>query len=257
MEGERTMTTHQHEHRGHGEHEGLRWGHSWKEEDRVADYVERMDEQQDERQPVFDLLTRLVQAEPDAPVRILDIGTGYGPVATACLDAFPNATAVGMDVSEAMMEAGRPRMARFGERFAYMHGDFADGVLPQDVIDAGPYDLVVSARAIHHLPAELMASLYASVHGVLNPGGVFFNLDTASPETDFLRNAMRGARRRDENRPPREERRTPEQLAHDAMHHHRNATLARHLEWLHAAGFTHVECFWKNLSLALVGGYKV
>ena len=46
------MTTHhQHQHRGHGEHEGLRWGHSWREEDRVTDYVERMDQQQDERQP--------------------------------------------------------------------------------------------------------------------------------------------------------------------------------------------------------------
>ena len=59
------------------------------------------------------------------------------------------------------MEAGKPRMARFGERFSYMFGDFADGVLPPNVVEAGPYDLVVSARAIHHLPAELMASLYA------------------------------------------------------------------------------------------------
>ena len=251
------MTTHQHEHRGHGEYEGLRWGHSWKEEDRVVEYVERMDRQQPERQPVFDLLTRLVQAEPDAPLRILDIGTGYGPVATACLDAFPNATAVGLDVSEAMMEAGRPRMARFSERFAYMHGDFADGVLPAQALDAGPYDLVVSARAIHHLPADLMERLYASVYGALNPGGAFFNLDTASAETEFVHNAMRHARRRDENRPPREERRTPEQVAHDAMHHHRDATLARHLQWLRAAGFTEAECFWKDLTLALVGGYKV
>ena len=165
------MTT---QHQGHGEQPGLPWGHSWKEEDRVADYVERMDEQDAERQPVFDLLTRLVQAEQDAPVRILDIGTGYGPVATACLDAFPNATAIGLDVSEAMMEAGRPRMARFGERFAYMHGDFAEGVLPPQAVAAGPYDLVVSARAIHHLPAELMASLYASIHESLTPGGSFF-----------------------------------------------------------------------------------
>ena len=250
------MTTHQHEYRGHGEHEGLPWGHSWREEDRVTEYVERMDRQQDARQVVFELLARLVQAEADAPLRILDIGTGYGPVATACLDAFPNATAVGLDISEAMIEAGRPRMARFGERFAYAHGDFADGVLPPHVIDAGPYDLVVSARAIHHLPAELIASLYASVHGALNPGGVFFNLDTASPETEFINQAMRRARRRDENSPPRELRRTPEQIAHDAMHHHRNATLARHLEWLRAAGFTEVECFWKNLTLTLVGGYK-
>ena len=70
-----------------------------------------------------------------------------------------------------------------------------------------------SARAIHHLPAELIASLYASVHGALNPGGVFFNLDTASPETEFINQAMRRARRRDENSPPRELRRTPEQIA--------------------------------------------
>ena len=251
------MTTQQHEHRGHGEGGDLPWGHSWKEEDRVVEYVERMDRQQDERQPVFDLLTRLVQASPDAPIRVLDIGAGYGPVATACLDAFPNATAVGLDVSEAMMEAGRPRMARFGDRFAYMLGDFADGVLPPQAAEAGPYDLVVSARAIHHLPAELMASLYASVHGALNEGGAFFNLDTASPASDYMNQAMRGARRRDPDRRPREERRTPEQIAHDAMHHHRNATLARHLEWLRAAGFTEVECFWKNLTLALVGGYKV
>ncbi|MCY4581737.1 MAG: class I SAM-dependent methyltransferase, partial [Chloroflexi bacterium] len=235
----------------------LPWGHAWKEEGRVVEYVARRDRQQDERQPVFDLLTRLVQAPPDAPIRVLDIGTGYGPVATACLDAFPNATAVGLDISEAMMEAGKPRMARFGERFAYMLGDFADGVLPQDVIDAGPYDVVVSARAIHHLPAELMARLYASIHGALNTGGVFFNLDTASAETEYINQAMRGARRREPDRPPREERRTPEQIAHDAMHHHKNATLARHLEWLRAAGFTEVECFWKNLTLALVGGYKV
>ena len=96
----------------------LRWGHSWKEEDRVADYVERMDSRDAERQDVFRLLMRLVPAEPDAPIRILDVGSGYGPVAAACLDAFPNATAVGLDVSEAMMEAGKPRMARFGGRFA-------------------------------------------------------------------------------------------------------------------------------------------
>ena len=234
----------------------LRWGHSWKEEDRVADYVERMDSREAERRDVYRLLAQLVPAEPDAPIRILDVGSGYGPVATACLDAFPNATAVGLDVSDAMMEAGRPRMARFGERFAYVHGDFADGALPPQAVEAGPFDLVVSARAIHHLPANLMAGLYASVYAALNPGGTFFNLDTASPETDFLHETMRRIRRSEgEPRPERMER-TPEQAAHDALHHHRDATLARHLEWLKAAGFAHVDCFWKRLASALVGGYK-
>ncbi len=242
------------QHRGHREFEGLRWGHSWREEDRVAEYVERMDRQESDRRQVFQLMAQLVQADLYAPLRILDIGSGYGPVATVCLEEFPNATAIGLDISEAMMEAGRPRMARFGNRFSYMVGDFADGVLPQEAVDAGPYDLVVSARAIHHLPAELMANLYASVYESLKPDGAFFNLDTASPETDFVNDAMRRVRRRENA--PRPSTRTPEQIAHDAMHHHRNATLARHIEWLKAAGFAHVDCFWKRLSTALVGGYR-
>lgn len=233
----------------------LRWGHSWKEEDRVAEYVERMDSREAERQVVFGLLTRLVPAEAAAPIRILDVGSGYGPVASACLDAFPNATAVGLDISDAMMEAGQPRMARFGGRFAYMTGDFADGALPQEAVGAGPYDLVVSARAIHHLPAELMAALYADIYRALNPGGAFFNLDTASPEGDFLHGVMRKARQAD-GAPRPERRRTPEQVAHDAMHHHRDATLLKHIEWLRAAGFAHADCFWKRLTLALIGGYK-
>ena len=232
----------------------LRWGHSWKEEDRVAEYVERMDRQEAERSAVFELMTNLVPAEKDAPIHILDIGSGYGPVATVCLDAFPNATAIGLDISDAMIEAGRPRMARFGDRFRYVVGDFADGVIPQAAVEAGPYDLIVSARAIHHLPAELMASLYAHIHETLRPGGAFFNFDTASPESDFLQGAMRKVRRAENQ--PRTENRTPEQMAHDAMHHHRNATLAKHIEWLKAAGFTHVDCFWKRLTTTLVGGYK-
>ena len=39
--------------------------------------------------------------------------------------------------------------------------------------------------------------------------------------------------------------------------HHKDATLARHLEWLTAGGFTSVECFWKRLGQALVGGYRL
>jgi tRNA (cmo5U34)-methyltransferase len=216
-----------------------------------------MDRQEAERHIVFELMAKLVPAEPDAHLRILDIGCGYGPVATVCLDALPNSTAIGLDISEAMMEAGRPRMARFGDRFEYVLGDFAEGLLPQNAIASGPYDLIVSARAIHHLPANLMASLYASIYGALKPGGAFFNLDTASADGDFLEDLMRSVRRKENG--PRETPRTrsAQQTAHDAMHHHKDATLLKHMEWLQAAGFTHVDCFWKRLTSALVGGYKV
>ena len=233
-----------------------RFGHHWREEDRVAEYVERMDRQQAERDPVFTLMTQLIPGGNDTPLRILDVGSGYAPVAAACLDAFPNAHAIGLDISDAMMATGRERMARFGGRFEYMIGDFADGELPANAKDAGPYDAIVSARAIHHLPAEGMRSLYADIFRNLKPGGAFFNIDTASPETSHLKNVFREIRRSEKpnDEPPRDPQAQPHSVA---MYHHDDATLFKHLEWLKEAGFTSVDCFWKRLSLALVGGYKL
>lgn len=232
-----------------------RFGGEWVGEAQVADYIARMDAYEDaDRLPIFQLMTRLATADPSAPLRILDVGSGYGPVAAVCLDAFPNATAIGLDISETMMAVGRERMARFGRRFTYMVGDFSAGALPAQAVAAGPYDLVVSARAIHHLPAEGMAALYADICRNLRAGGAFFNLDTASTETDFLHERFRAARPR-RARPAGEER-TPAQRAHDALHHHRDATLVCHLEWLKAAGFASVDCYWKHLDRALVGGFR-
>ena len=232
-----------------------RAGHHWQNPERVAEYIDRMDRQEAERALIFDLMAKLVPAEPDAAISVLDVGSGYGPVAAAVLDVFPNAHAIGMDISDAMMDRGRERMARFGDRFEYMVGDFAEGTLPEQAVAAGPFDLVVSARAIHHLPAEGMARLYASIGANVKPGGAFFNLDTASPEDVFLNDIFRKVRR-SENPSAEPAYRSPDQQAHDRLLHHRDATLQKHFEWLHAAGFSTVDCFWKRLNQALVGGYK-
>jgi tRNA (cmo5U34)-methyltransferase len=232
-----------------------RAGHHWQEPERVAEYIDRMDQQEAERAVIFGLMAKLVPAEPDAAISVLDVGSGYGPVAAAILDAFPNAHAIGMDISDAMMDRGRERMARFGDRFEYMVGDFADGTLPEAAIAAGPFDLVVSARAIHHLPAEGMAKLYASIGASVKSGGAFFNMDTASPEDHAHDEMFRKARRSGETA-PRPTYRSPDQQAHDSLLHHSDASLQKHFDWLHAAGFTTVDCFWKLMNRALIGGYK-
>ena len=232
-------------------------GHEWTDAERVDQYIARMDEREDaERRPIFEYMTRLIGAEPDAELSVLDVGSGYGPVATAVLDAYPKAHAIGLDISEAMMEVGRERMARFGDRFRYMVGDFGDGKLPAEAVTAGPYDVVVSARAIHHLSPELMASLYANIYANLNPGGSFFNLDTASPETDLLRDRYRAARRAEGSGYDRPRPRSNEPRHTDMFPHHRDATLLRHLEWLKAGGFDAYDCFYKRMDRALIGGFK-
>ena len=232
-------------------------GHEWVDAERVDQYIQRMDEREDaERRPIFEYMARLIGADPDAGLSVLDIGSGYGPVAAVVLDAYPKAHAIGLDISEAMMAVGRERMARFGERFRYVVGDFGPGVLPPEAVEAGPFDVVVSARAIHHLSAELMASLYADIHKNLRPGGSFFNLDTASPETEAMRERYRAARRAEHPEDVRPAATAGEPRHTDMFPHHRDATLVRHLEWLKAAGYAAYDCFYKKADRALIGGFK-
>ena len=232
-------------------------GHEWVDAERVDQYIQRMDEREDaERRPIFEYMARLIGADPDAGLSVLDIGSGYGPVAAVVLDAYPKAHAIGLDISEAMMAVGRERMARFGERFRYVVGDFGPGVLPPEAVEAGPFDVVVSARAIHHLSAELMASLYADIHKNLRPGGSFFNLDTASPETEAMRERYRAARRAEHPEDVRPAATAGEPRHTDMFPHHRDATLVRHLEWMKAAGYAAYDCFYKKADRALIGGFK-
>ena len=56
----------------------------------------------------------------DAPIRILDIGAGYGALAMAVLHERPNATAVCLDASEAMLKLGKERNADLRDRMSFV-----------------------------------------------------------------------------------------------------------------------------------------
>lgn len=219
-------------------------GHHWKEPERVRAYVERMDARAAERGDQLRLLARLIPFPADAAIRVLDVGAGYGAVAAAVLDAFPNATAVLLDVSQPMMEVGRERMAPYAGRYAYVEGDFADGRLP-DL--PGRFHAVVSSLAIHHLPPAGKQTLYRDIAARLEPGGCFLNLDLVAAPSPQLEARYRAVAAAERGEPP--------PAPADRGHHTELQPLAQHLRWLHEAGLTDVDCFWKRLSMALVGGY--
>jgi tRNA (cmo5U34)-methyltransferase len=226
-----------------------RYGHDWTSPDLVRDYVERTDRESDQRAEGFTIMAGMIPFERDASFRILDIGSGQGAVAAVLLDAYPNAKAIGLDVSEEMMKVAGDRMARYGDRFRYHLGDFVDGTLPSDL--AGPFDVAVSARAIHHLPTEQKRALYRAVFAAMAPGGGFFNLDMTPPREEYLRGRYRdaGSFMRGEQSDPARANRAP-------TPGHYWETVEDQLAYLREAGFNPVDCFWKRLTNALVGGYK-
>lgn len=225
-------------------------GHHWREPERVQEYVARMDARAAEREQQFALLTRLLPYAADSAIAVLDLGAGYGAVAAAVLRAFPQASATLFDISEAMLAVGAERMAPFAGRYRYVHGDFAEGELPDPV--GGPFHAIVSARAIHHLPAAATQVLYAACAARLLPDGCFFNLDTVAAPDE----ATAGIYRRAEARSGAAQETAPAPATAGGHHHERFHPLADHLGWLRGAGLVAVDCYGKWLGNALIGGSR-
>jgi SAM-dependent methyltransferase len=109
-----------------------------------------------------DFTRELVAVLPErfAPRRTLDVGCGTGN-ATACLrEAFPAASAAGLDLSAGMLGRARAK----SRELPLVRGHAAE--LP---FAAGAFDLVISAYMLHHLGRR--DEFYAEVARCLAPGG--------------------------------------------------------------------------------------
>ncbi|HEX3542434.1 MAG TPA: class I SAM-dependent methyltransferase [Acidimicrobiales bacterium] len=103
---------------------------------------------------------------------ILDLGAGTGETSAGVLGNHPAARLVGIDESPAMLARARERLP---------HADFRVQRL-EEPLPAGPYDLVVSALAIHHLDGEGKADLFRRIAERLRPGGRFVMGDVVIPD---------------------------------------------------------------------------
>lgn len=148
----------------------------------------------------------MVDAVPfaqDAPIRVLDVGGGYGAVSEAVLRAFPKAQVTLQDYSQAMIDQARGFLAGFGARVSFALGDLTDRKWIEQF--AAPFDLAVSAIAIHNLmEMPLIAASYRDIRAVLKPGGLFIDCD----------------------------------------HFDHVETIEAHMAAMKAAGFAQVECLW-------------
>ncbi len=106
--------------------------------------------------------------------RILELGIGTGETARRVLARHPAAMLVGLDASGEILDSARAALPadRVGLRIAHL----------QDRLPNGPFDVVVSALAVHHLDGAGKRDLFRRVAGVLRPGGRFVLGDVVVPE---------------------------------------------------------------------------
>lgn len=172
---------------------------------------------------------------PRTAQRILDLGTGDGRLLALLHAHCPTAQLVGLDFSPTMLAAATERFAK-ESRITILEHDLNDP-LPKDT----RFDVIVSSFAIHHCPNTRKRTLYAEIYDLLLTNGIFCNLEhVASPtpnlHTKFLHDM--GATADDED---------PSNILLD---------VATQLDWLREIGFADVDCYWKWLELALIGGIR-
>ena len=175
---------------------------------------------------------------PDEPISVLDLGAGTGLLSLFVADRYAKASLHLIDVSPEMLAVARERFAGAPQHFEFELRDFADGLASRS------YDCVVSALAIHHLPAAGKRELFHTILEGLAPGGVFVNADQivgASPaETERNHEQwMREARSLGSD---------DEELARarERMQEDQPSSVEAQLEWLREAGFAEVACPFRH-----------
>lgn len=130
-----------------------------------------------ESMPRYDELQSAVAdaaAIPDVRI-VLDLGIGTGETAAAVIERSPGALIVGIDESKDMLAVARERLG--SAQVAQLLVRRIEDELP-----SGPFDVVVSALAIHHLSARKKRDLFRRAHAALRPGGRFVMADIVRPE---------------------------------------------------------------------------
>jgi SAM-dependent methyltransferase len=230
-------------------------GAHWQQEELAASFAERrrvliplLDVQED-------VVRRLLGRHERPIVHFLDLGCGAGAMSELVLGSRPGSEGVLIDFSQPMLERAGAQLAAYAGRWQAVSGDLNESAW-RDALPGGRYDAIVSGLAIHHLPAERKRALFAELLALLEPGGMFVNMDYVAIDgplrglfdEEMLAAAVRAERESGGTRSEQEV-----DLEDDDD---RPDTVGDQLRWLRDAGFEQVEVHFKWAEAAVYGGTR-
>lgn len=181
---------------------------------------------------------------PEA-ARVLELGAGTGLFSALLLARRPLARLHLTDASAGMLDRARERLAGAAAvSFAVADMETAD--------PGGHWDAVISALAIHHLDHDAKRRLFGRIRGALVPGGWFVNAEQViAPDAESEARQLRRwydrirAAGLDEDEVA---------AATERMQHDISASVKDQLAWLRDAGFSQVDCPYRNGRFAVLCG---
>jgi len=199
---------------------------------------------------LFKVAVECIPFPVEKDLAILDLGAGTGLFSAHLLERYRNSHFTLLDVAERMLEKAKERFAKSCHQFSYVIGDY------RTTLPDGQFDLIISSLSIHHLVDTDKQNLFRKLFLLLNPGGVFINVDQIKAPSEHFQehywstwlDKVRGSGA-DEEQIEQSIRRRQE-FDHDA-------TMADQLTWLRDSGFERVDCLYHHYFIGLFFAQKI
>ena len=198
----------------------------WQSAEHASSYLERADQIPHRSAGEAVLLEEL----PPIVHRVLDLGSGDGRLLDLVLGARPQARGVAVDFSPLMLQRLK---IRFGSASRV---DVVDHKLDCSLPDLCTFNVVVSSFSINH---QRKRELYGEIWTMLEPGGVFCNLEHVASASSDAHERFLGAMG---------------MTVADEDSSNKLLDVQTQLEWFRELGFVDVDCYWKWRELALLVG---
>ena len=108
------------------------------------------------------------------PLRILDLGVGWGDLTKEIFDISPQAEIVALDYSPVMLKKAQDNLSPWGDSVSFHQSDLTE---PDALEGLGMFDGILSVSTLHHLKASQINSLFGQIADQLKPHGRFVNCD--------------------------------------------------------------------------------
>ena len=107
----------------------------------------------------------------------LDLGCGNGILGQAIGAKYPKARGVFVDISPSMLQAAQENIDNGSGKYSFLLQDFGIPTWCDSLDREISFEVIVSGFAIHHQPDSRKQAIYQEIYDLLQPGGIFLNLE--------------------------------------------------------------------------------
>jgi len=209
----------------------------------------------------LEILSRVIKKFNPKIKTFLDLGCGDGFLGHFIHQLFPEASGVFMDISAEMINKARQRDT--DQKSEFIIQDLGEPGWSKPISSTDNFDLIISGYSIHHISNQHKQRLYREIFELLNPKGLFINLEHVSSPSAQIKemfNELFLDSMSDYHESINDIKSIDEikSIYDDPEHKKLNLLEAVEVQcnWLKDIGFSNVDCYLKIFELALFGGTK-